>query len=369
LRIGTRAIRRPVGEEDLGDNLYFLDQGVPLCPEELPIYIEAPVEEEVYDDYDPSDIPEDQARPVEEGYNYPVPENPLNLPAIPSFSPGTTPAPMDYDDYDPSDIPADQAAPAEEGYSYPVPQNPLQLPSRSRKPKLVTEEQPEGLTIGLTHLDTDTYDPGNYDHNFPDYLEESGEEEERSSRPLITQGGRSSETGVSLTGPGHIISFHVPEGHIKMMEKLAKVGEEFGAERHVDPFSKLLGGELLPPVLRKMKKGQKESNIIKNDLMEGKQERQQMKAVSKARKEKQARSKVKNQNKRTRNQNRANKHKQTDRKTKQSRTTKSTTTKSLISKETITKSTSTQRPRGGRNVGSKRKGRKNISVKQWLMRG
>ena len=35
----------PVGEEDLGKNPYFLDQGVPLCPEELPIYTEAQVVE------------------------------------------------------------------------------------------------------------------------------------------------------------------------------------------------------------------------------------------------------------------------------------------------------------------------------------
>merc|ERR1712001_672454 len=71
----------PAGEEDLGDNPYFIDQGVPICPEDLPVYTEAPEVEE-YDDYDPSDIPEDQAKPEEvtEGYNYPVPENPLVLP-------------------------------------------------------------------------------------------------------------------------------------------------------------------------------------------------------------------------------------------------------------------------------------------------
>ena len=56
------------GEEGLGDNPYFLAQGVPLCPEELPVYTEAPVvipEEEYYDEYDPNDIPEDQAKPEE----------------------------------------------------------------------------------------------------------------------------------------------------------------------------------------------------------------------------------------------------------------------------------------------------------------
>ena len=92
------------GEEDLGDNPYFLDQGVPVCPEELPVYTEAPIvfvpeelapveEYDEYDEYDPNDIPEDQAKPEEvtEGYNYPVPENPLVLPTKPT--PTTAPLP------------------------------------------------------------------------------------------------------------------------------------------------------------------------------------------------------------------------------------------------------------------------------------
>merc|ERR1712088_1224347 len=75
----------PAGEEELGDNPYFLEQGVPTCPEELPTYTEAPTVEEYDDDYDPNDIPADQAKPEEvtEGYNYPVPENPLVLPTKP----------------------------------------------------------------------------------------------------------------------------------------------------------------------------------------------------------------------------------------------------------------------------------------------
>merc|ERR1712088_460410 len=230
---------------DLQDNPYYaslLEMGVPLCPseyddydpddipedqaapEELPVYTEAPVDD--YDDYDPNDIPEDQAKPDE----------------IPSYT--EAPAVEEYDEYDPNDIPADQAAPT--GYNYPVPENPLQLPSRARKAKLVVdkEDEEEVVTIGLTHLDEDTYDPGNYDHNSPDYLEEV-EEEERSGIEVIRQGGRgSSETGVSLTGPGHVISFHVPKEHLKMMEKQQMVmREDFGTERHVDPFSSLLGGE------------------------------------------------------------------------------------------------------------------------------
>ena len=86
---------------------------------------------------------------------------------------------------------------------------------------------------------------------------------------MIRQGGRgSSETGVSLTGPGHVISFHVPKAHLKMMEKQQMVmREDFGTERHSDPFSSLLGGELLPPVLRKIQKNkveQKSSKLTRN---------------------------------------------------------------------------------------------------------
>merc|ERR1712088_922009 len=105
---------------NLQDNPYYaslLEMGVPLCPTE-------------YDDYDPNDIPEDQAKPEEvtEGYNYPVPENPLFLPTkpptttekeLPAYSEDPvldyTEAPdvQEYDDYDPNDIPEDQAKPEE----------------------------------------------------------------------------------------------------------------------------------------------------------------------------------------------------------------------------------------------------------------
>ena len=90
---------------------------------------------------------EKRAKPVEEGNNYPVPENPLTLPPpvvedIPSCSPEANPAPLEYNEYDRRDIPANQATPAAEGYSYPVPENPLQLLSRAKKPKLVTEDKP-----------------------------------------------------------------------------------------------------------------------------------------------------------------------------------------------------------------------------------
>merc|ERR1711899_719281 len=334
----------PVGEEQLGDNPYFLEQGVPLCPEVLPVYTEAPVEE--YDDYDPNDIPEDQAKPEElpsyteappvveyddydpndipedqaapeevtEGYNYPVPENPLVLPSpaddLPGYSPETEV--VEYDDYDPNDIPEDQAAPT--GYNYPVLENPLQLPSRARKAKLVVTDEEEQVTIGLTHLDTDTYDPGNYDHNSPDYLEEvDDEDEERSGGEVIRQGG------VSLTGPGHVISFHVPEDHFEMMKKQGVVmREDFGTKKHVDPFSSLLGGELLPPVLKVMQKNkdkQKSSKLIKsqkdsiNELKSSPLDGSKRKNGEVHRRFNNGKNR---KNKRTKNKNKANKHNRFD---------------------------------------------------------
>ena len=57
------------------------------------------------DDYDPNDVPADQAR----GYSYSAPVNPLVLPVMAEY---------DYDDYDPNDVPADQAAPT--GYLPPT---------------------------------------------------------------------------------------------------------------------------------------------------------------------------------------------------------------------------------------------------------
>jgi len=166
------------GEVGLEQNIQFLNLGVPICPEE-------------YDEYDPSDIPDDQAEPLpdciqadkkadgqnlnyldagvplcpeeeKDGYNYPIPENPLTLPSKVQTTPATTtnkvPLPdcviqgevgleqniqfldlgvpictEEYDEYDPSDIPPDQAEDKKEGYSYPVPNNPLLLPKR--KPK------------------------------------------------------------------------------------------------------------------------------------------------------------------------------------------------------------------------------------------
>merc|ERR1712106_549237 len=112
--------------EDMTISPYYqslLDLGVPLCPDEY------------YDEYDPNDIPPDQAASeVVSGYNYPVPDNPLSLTTSTAITPSTPDCipvedqysdknqefldlgvpfcPQEYDDYDPNDIPSDQAASA-----------------------------------------------------------------------------------------------------------------------------------------------------------------------------------------------------------------------------------------------------------------
>merc|ERR1739842_202453 len=90
-----------------------------------------------YDDYDPNDIPRDQARPVTGGY-----------------------------------LPPPKTSPPPSGYSYPVPVNRLELPERARTGKLVIEESSSNLLIiGLKHNEFDSYDPEEYDHNDPDYVD------------------------------------------------------------------------------------------------------------------------------------------------------------------------------------------------------
>jgi len=224
-------------EKESGMNQKYLSEGVPLCEQEDPAGYEYPVPPnpltlpprsstspapEIYDDYDPEDIPEDQAE--SKGYEYPVPEIPFTLPPrvttpLPSYQPSTP----EYDDYDINDVPEDQAAPdcvedpvgagagvplcPQEGYSYPVPSNPLQLPERSRTAKLVLEDDSERLLIGLAHSDDDTYDPEYYDHNSQDYIDSIDDdfsESEKERRNSVT------ESGVSLTGVGKVFSFHIP---------------------------------------------------------------------------------------------------------------------------------------------------------------
>merc|ERR1719266_2521200 len=81
-----------------------------------------------------------QAKPM--GYDYPTPsvpfiEGPVSTTAAPA------PPPV-YDDYDPNDIPADQAAPSDEvkGYEYPVPENPLVLPTKAPKTTTTSTSAP-----------------------------------------------------------------------------------------------------------------------------------------------------------------------------------------------------------------------------------
>ena len=62
------------------------------------------------------------------GYDYPTPAVPFIEGPV-----STTPPAPTYDDYDPNDIPVDQAAPEEKGYQYPVPENPLVLPTKPSK--------------------------------------------------------------------------------------------------------------------------------------------------------------------------------------------------------------------------------------------
>ena len=82
---------------------------------------------------------------IPQGYNYPVPSTP--------FIEGST-------------------VTTERGYSYPVPDNPLII-ERQRVGKVVTEEGDTShlIVIGLKHNEFDSYDPAEYDHNDPDYLD------------------------------------------------------------------------------------------------------------------------------------------------------------------------------------------------------
>merc|ERR1712025_1003668 len=173
--------------------------------------------------------------------------------------------------------------------------------------------------------------------------------------------GGSSETGVSLTGPGHVISFHVPKEHLKMMEKQQMVmREDFGTERHSDPFSSLLGGELLPPVLRKIQKNkieQKGSKLTKSSVNEVESSTSK-KQRGEGRRSGRFNNGRNRKNKRNKNKNKSNKH---NRISKSKSTTTTTTPTTTTSRATSRITSTTKRPRGGRKVGSSK--RRNISVK------
>jgi len=350
----------PVEERDLGMNIDLLEAGVPLCPD--------------YDEYNPNDIPSDQAPtppdciPVEEqnegynpnfldqgvplcpeeelpGYEYPVPENPLTLPTKPLTTTTTTEAPIlpsqspvleVFDDYNPDDVPIDQAPPAPEcvpstekdygynptfleqgvplcpeekpGYEYPIPENPLTLPAKSTTaapeptPTCIPEEErdvglnPEFLAQGVpicpssdlpgyepitepptesSYDDYDIYDiPPDQAAPAPECVPSSEQnigpnpsfisqgvpicpEEEKGynypvpSNPLELpqKKARKSKTlpdnmkpvmGISITNNAGVFSFHMPTGHgfvtegnaVKMTDKTINSGEPHDSGTH-----------------------------------------------------------------------------------------------------------------------------------------
>ena len=193
----------PASEQELGDNPSFLASGVPLCPEQTTGYEYPPPDNpltlptkptpaittttEYFPtlDYDPDDIPSDQAKPLPlcvpvEEETSPESQDFLSagVPLCPSEEtdlPGYEPTEPSYDDYDVNDVPPDQAAPLpdcvkaedkdkapnpsyieqgvelcpeEQGYSYPVPDNPLVLPQKIRKSKFLLEDL--GVEMGVS---------------------------------------------------------------------------------------------------------------------------------------------------------------------------------------------------------------------------
>ena len=171
--------------------------------------------DEAYDDYDPNDIPLDQAAPSDKlpGYKYPVPENPLILPSkrTPTTSPlplpdcvlsnelnqgyleaGVPLCPEEYDDYDSDDIPDDQAMPKpgcipgdlkDSGmypeylmagvplcpsenptdYKYPSPDNPLNLPPKT----IPTTAAPIYDDYDPNDIPADQSEPKGYEYPVP----------------------------------------------------------------------------------------------------------------------------------------------------------------------------------------------------------
>jgi len=210
----------PAEDQDTATNQGFILAGVPICPSEEPKGYEYPVPEIPFTLPTKEPTSPTTSQPVpecvdeEEKDTGPNPQYLLDgIPIcppddIPSYKPSTAPPSISYDDYDPSDIPSDQAeplpdcVPAEEkedgsnpkyiaagvplcssdepeGYSYPVPENPLLLPQRKRKSKTLFQ--------GSTEV------------------------------PVT-------KSGISITDIGRVISFHVPKlnNHIAKTKKKVK---------------------------------------------------------------------------------------------------------------------------------------------------
>merc|ERR1712106_77943 len=106
-------------DKELGKNPSYIDMGVPLCPEE-------------YDEYDPNDIPADQAMPPPECVPADQKDEGMNPEYINSGVPLC-----------PSEEPA--------GYEYPVPEIPFTLPSKITTTITTTTTNPTTTTTSTTH--------------------------------------------------------------------------------------------------------------------------------------------------------------------------------------------------------------------------
>merc|ERR1712106_724288 len=230
-----------------------------------------------YDDYDPSDIPSDQAEPLPDR----VPVEDEDSGSNPKFVAAGVPI-------CPSDGP--------EGYSYPVPENPLQLPQKRRKSKTLFRDSANDKIIG---------------------------------EAPVTQ------SGISITDIGRVVSFHMPKLRDQMTKKKKKVN-----------INVVLDGTLLPPAPNKNNNSMPVASMGLHDSVSARD------------------NKVKKGHKKTGNK-KSKKHKHNKAK---KQTTTTTTKPTEEVKEAKTQIQPSQ-PRSGKNLKTPRKGKKAISVAAWLRRG
>jgi len=392
-------------ERDVGDNPSFISAGVPLCPSDEP-----------------------------EGYEYPTPANPFTLPTTSS----TTPEPeIEFDDYNPNDIPEDQAKPLPEcileeeqnilsnkdfisagvpicptndpeGYEYPVPEIPFTLPTNPPStpklplPNCVTEEEkdvepnPQLISQGVpicppedlpsyqpsttpASQSYDEYDasdiPSDQAEPLPDCVQ--AEDQEIGSNPRFISAGvpicpseetegysynvpdnplqlpqrnRKSkalseelsanvpvtESGLTITGVGRVFSFHLPKLGDQTGRTMSKVGADV---------------ILLPP--SSDKNIQSQPSMGSQDSVMGRDDK-----VKKSHKKNDRGNKKKKKNKGLRKAHNKSKSK-VDKKP----------VKDINEKQSSKIQIQPSRPREGKNAGSRRKGKQAISVRAWLARG
>jgi len=259
-------------EKDIEPNPQFLLDGIPICPsDDLPSYAPSTAPPSIsYDDYDPSDIPSDQAEPLPDC----VPSEDKEDGSNPKFLASGVPL-------CPSEKP--------EGYSYQVPENPLLLPQRQRKSKTLFT------------------DP---------------------SEVPVTQ------SGISITDIGRVISFHVPK-----------------LSTHLDKRKKKLKSDSVLDVTTLLS-AQKKDTSSKSGAS-----RRQQGSVS------EHNSKVKKGNKKTKTGNKKN------RKNKHNKTKKQPTTIKPLKEKKNKIQIQPSKLRTGKNLSIPRKGKKAISVEAWLRRG